>query len=86
MSTSANSLNEFAYGFEFQKGAIFGFGEKKDNDTGTVLKICVVGKEKLEQLDKVQIHNLSEERSVGFINYELDILGKQNLEAVSVVK
>ena len=52
MSTSANSLNEFAYGFEFQKGAIFGFGEKKDNDTGTVLKICAVGEEKLNSSTK----------------------------------
>ena len=76
-------LKKFAYGFQFQKGAIFGFGEKKDEDTGTVLKICQLGEEKVEVIDNVQIHNLGEECSVGFINYELDIRGKQNLEAVS---
>ena len=39
--------------------------------------------ENMDQLDSVQIHNLGEERSVGFVNYELDIRGKQNLESVS---
>jgi hypothetical protein len=29
------------------------------------------------------IHNLNEERSVGFINYEISIRGKQNLESAS---
>ena len=76
-------LKKFAYGFELQKGAIFGFGEKKEDETGTVLKISEVSQEKLEHLDKVQIHNLGEERSVGFVNYELNIRGKQNLESVS---
>ena len=52
-------------------------------DTGTVLKICDLNDENMDQLDSVQIHNLGEERSVGFINYELDIRGKQNLESVS---
>ena len=62
---------------------IFGFGKKKDEDTGTLLKICDLNEEKMDQLDSVQIHNLGEERSVGFVNYELDIRGKQNLESVS---
>ena len=76
-------LRKFADGFELQKGAIFGFGEKKENPTGTVLKISEQSEERMEVIDRVQIHNLSEERSVGFINFELDIRGKQNLEAVS---
>ena len=32
------SLKKFAYGFALQKGAIFGFGEMSDKDTGSVLK------------------------------------------------
>jgi biotin synthase-like enzyme len=43
-------LKKFAYGFELQKGAIFGFGEKKEDETGTVLKISEVSQEKLEHL------------------------------------
>lgn len=35
------------------------------------------------QLDEVQIHNLGEEHSAGFLNYKLDIRGRQNLEAAS---
>lgn len=76
-------LKKFADGFELQKGAIFGFGEKKDNATGTVLKISEESEERIEVIDHLQIYNLSEEQSVGFVNIELDICGKQNLEAVS---
>ena len=76
-------LKKFADGFAYQKGAIFGFAGRKDDDTGTVLKISKLSKENLLQLDQVQIHNLGEERSVGFLNYEIDIRGKQNLEAAS---
>ena len=75
-------LKKFAYGFEYQKEAIFGFGEKKSDNAGSVLKLCDLDDEKINQLNQVQIHNLSEERSVGFVNYELDICGKQNLEYV----
>ena len=60
-----------------------GFGEKMSDDTGTVLKLCYLDDEKINQLNQVQIHNLSEEQSVGFVNYELDIRRKQNLESVS---
>ena len=69
--------------FNIKKGAIFGFGEKKDADTGTMTKISILNEENIKNLDNVQIHNLSEERSVGYVNYELGIRGKQNLEAAS---
>ena len=37
----------------------------------------------IKTLDNVQVHNLSEERSVGFINLEIGIRSKRNLEAAS---
>ena len=40
-------------------------------------------KKKKPNLNQVQNHNLSQERSVGFVNFELEICGKQNLESVS---
>ena len=43
-------LKKFAYGFEYQKGAIFGFGERKSDDKGTVLKLCDLDDEKINQL------------------------------------
>ena len=76
-------LRKFSQGFEYQKGAIFGFGGTKDDETGTVLKICNLTDAELVKLDQAQVHNLSEERSVGFLNYEIDIRGKQHLEAAS---
>ena len=76
-------LKKFDYGFQYQKGAIFGFGEKKSDDTGTFLKLCDLDDEKINQLNQVRIHNLSEEWSFGLVNYELDNCGKQNLEYVS---
>ena len=51
-----------AYGFEYQKGSIFGFGEKKSDDTGTVSKLCDLDNEKINH--QVQIHNLNEEMLV----------------------
>ena len=36
----------------------------------------------MEKLDKVPVHNLGEERRIGFVNYELHIRG-QNFECVS---
>ena len=52
-------LKKFAYGFEYQKGAIFGFGEKNSDNTGTILKLCDLDDEKINQLIQVQIHNHS---------------------------
>ena len=49
-----------------------------------MLKLSKLGQEKIKAMDNVQMHNLlGEERNVGFINYELDVRGKDNLEAVS---
>ena len=77
-------LKKSARGFEYQKWAIFGFGKSKDDDTGTVLKICNLTEDELKVLEKAEIHNLGEERNVGFLNNELDIKGKQHLETASM--
>ena len=37
----------------------------------------------MEKLDKVPIHNLAEKRSVGLVNYGLQIRGKNSLSTVS---
>ena len=37
----------------------------------------------MKKLDKVPIHNLSEERSVGLVNYGIQIRSKNNLSTVS---
>lgn len=76
-------IKNFAEGFSQQKGAIFGFGPDAEKDTGDLLKISAVTDTEMNKLDKVPVHNLSEERSVGFVNYELHIRGRQNLECVS---
>lgn len=76
-------LNRFGEGFSTQKGAIFGFGKEKDDDTKTVLKIGSLDKKSMEELNKVPIHNLGEERAVGMINYEIGLRGKQYLNTAS---
>ena len=70
-------------GFDDLRGAIFGFGPKANNDTDTTLKIEGVSQAKRRKLVNAPIHILNEERSVGFINYEISIRGKQHLEAPS---
>ena len=78
------ALKMFADGFAFQKGSIFGFGPTADETPDSVLKISTVDTDTLEKLDRsVQVHNISEERNVGAVNYELKIRGKENLNAVS---
>jgi hypothetical protein len=74
-----------AKGFSDQRGALFRFGPHQDEDTGKLLKISEFIKDDAnrQKLNKAQIHNLNEERSVGFINYELSIRGKNNIEAAS---
>ena len=62
-----------AKGFSEQQGAIFGFGPKATEDTRTVLKMTTVEEPKRRKLSKAPVHNLNEERSVGFINYEISI-------------
>ena len=74
-------LIKFHQGFDLQKGSIFNFGSTKNDDTGTVLKISSV--EDASKLSNVPVHNLSEERSVGMLNYELDIRGKDNFSTGS---
>ena len=49
----------------------FDFGPIADNDTGSRLKISTGSNEIMEKLDKVPIHNLAEERSVGLVNYDI---------------
>ena len=73
-----------AEGFRDQRGAIFGFGPNAEEDTGTILKIEGISQAKRMKLMKAPIHNLNKERSVGFINYEISIRGKQYLEAASL--
>ena len=77
-------LPRLAEGFSEQRGAIFGFGPHAEEDTGTLLKISSITDEtKRRKLNNTAVHNLNEERSVGFINYEVQIRGKQCLESAS---
>ena len=76
-------LPRLAEGFSDQRGAMFGFGPKADDDTGTLLIVSNVGGEKRQKLNKVAVHNLNEESSMGFVNYEVHIRGNHCLEAAS---
>lgn len=76
-------LPRFAEGFALQRGSIFGFGPQADKDTGSILKISTADDSKRLKLEKAPVHNLAEERSVGYVNYELNIRGKSHLESVS---
>ena len=51
-------------GFSQQRGAIFGFGPKSHESTGTLLKISDVSDAKRRKLNKVQVANLNEEHRV----------------------
>ena len=53
-----------------------------DIDTGSLLKILTASNEMMEKLDKVPIHNLAEERSVGLVNYGIKIKGKDIITTV----
>ena len=70
-------------GFSEQQGAIFSFGRKATEDTGMVLNMTTVEEPKRKKLSNAPIHNLNEERSVGFINYEISIRVKRFLETAS---
>ena len=48
-----------AEGFSDQRGAIFGFGPKTDNDTSTILKVEVVSQAETRKLVNSHIHNLN---------------------------
>ena len=75
-------LPRLANGFSDQRGALFGFGPHQDEDTGKLLKISEFIKDDANRLkcNKAQVHNLNEERSVGFINYELATGAKTTLK------
>ena len=78
------ALKMFAEGLSIQKGAIFGFGPKAEDDTGKKLKICKVKDDVLQKLDDhVQTSNIGEERNVEIFTYEVAIRGKKNLESAS---
>ena len=74
-------LKKFHIGFDKQKGAIFGFGSTSNDDTGHILKICSLNDKSI--LLNTPVHNLGSERSVGMINYELNLRGRENLESSS---
>lgn len=64
-------LPRLANGFSDQRGALFGFGPHKDEDTGKLLKISeFIKNDNGQKLNKAQVHNLKEERSVGFIKHQ----------------
>jgi hypothetical protein len=52
-------------------------------DTGPILEIRSLNGLEIDKLDNASVHNLAEERSVGFLNHEISIRGKRNLEAAS---
>ena len=57
-------------------------------ETGTVLKMSGLSNEEINVMDKnkVQVHNIGEERSVGFFNHEISeisIHGKCNVNSAS---
>ena len=68
---------------QFRSEATFGFGPTADIDTGSLLKISTASNEMMKKLDKVPIHNLAEEHSVGLVNYGIQIRGKDNITTVS---
>ena len=74
-------LGKFQRGFDNQKGAIFGFGDNANEDTGNVLKIAAIGDRSI--LANAPVHNLGEERSVGLLNYELNLRGREHFNTSS---
>ena len=76
-------LPMLAEGFSIQRGALFGFGPKANESTGTLLKISAASEAEKQKLNKAPIHNLNEERSVGFITHEVSIRGPDQLEPAS---
>ena len=76
-------ITRLAESFELQQGAIFGFGKFADDETNKVLKISTLESSKRCKLNQAPVHNLNEERSVGWVNHEISIRGKKHLESVS---
>ena len=46
------------------------------------MKISDLNEAKRQKLKSVPAHNLNEERSAGWFNYEIDIRGHQHMESV----
>ena len=76
-------LPMLATGFSTQRGEMFGFGPSAEKNSKSYLKMNTATEEEKIKLQNTPIHNLREENSVGYINYELDIRGNKNLEATS---
>ena len=64
-------------------GAMFGFGPKVNENTDSVLKVCELNEGKRRKVNDTPLHNIKEERNVGFINYEVKVRGKKELESPS---
>ena len=64
-----------AEGLSIQHGALFGSGPKAKESAGTLLKLSTASDAAKEKLNQAPIHNLNEERSVGFITHEVNIQG-----------
>ena len=71
-------LPRLAKAWDIQRGEQFGFGDSQDS--ASALKIADMNQNKLKS---APINNLDAERSVGSIQYELNIRGKKNLKAAS---
>ena len=65
------------------KRALFGLGANANESYGKLFKTSEATPKQLAKLDKTMMDNLGEEKSVCFINYEISICGKRNLDAVS---
>ena len=61
------TLPRLAEGFSDQRGTIFGFEPKANDDTGNVLRTEGVSQAKRRKLVNAPFHNLNEERSAGLI-------------------
>ena len=61
----------------------FGFGPKANESIGTLLTLSAASAAVKEKLNPAPIHNLNEERSVGFITHEVNIRGPDQLEPAS---
>lgn len=71
-------LPMLAEGFEQQKGHIFGFGNVATQPDK--YRVDVLPESALKG---VPVHNLAEERAVGFVNYELGVRGSSHLNVAS---
>ena len=76
-------IPRLAEGFELQPGAIFGFGKLADDETNKALKISTLESSKHCKLNQAPVHNPNEDRSIAWVNHEINISGKKYLKSVS---